>query len=284
SSPNCAARRSSRRGLPAGVFPAHAAVDESRRRRLCEAGEPRRGDRPAGPGRCRGAAAGRRPGDIDEQIGGGEAQVHHRDERLAASDEDDASVTLGACVTHAAIEDGRVPDPSRGLMPHVAASLAYRAIRNRGTLGGSLALADPAAEWPAVVAALDGAVVATGPQGERVIPAADFVTGLYETRLAPGEIVARLRLPKLSPAARWGYVKLARKAGEFALSLAVAVRDPARGLARIVIGAADGPPLVIDGEFDQARTRAAIDARGFDAFRSGLHAAAALRAARQARP
>jgi len=62
------------------------------------------------------------------------------------------------------------------------------------------------------------------------------------------------------------------------------VRDPARGLARIVIGAADGPPLVIDGEFDEARTRAAIDARGFDAFRSGLHAAAALRAARQARP
>jgi carbon-monoxide dehydrogenase medium subunit len=203
---------------------------------------------------------------------------------LAESDEDDASVTLGACVTHAAIEDGRVPDPSRGLIPHVAASLAYRAIRNRGTLGGSLALADPAAEWPAVVAALDGAVVATGPQGERVIPAADFVTGLYETRLAPGEIVARLRLPKLSPAARWGYVKLARKAGEFALSLAVAVRDPARGLARIVIGAADGPPLVIDGEFDAARTRAAIDARGFDAFRGGLHAAAALRAARQARP
>src|SRR5271157_1116238 len=62
---------------------------------------------------------------------------------LAAADEQQDTATLGAGVTHARIEDGRVPDPSRGLMPHAAASLGYRAIRNRGTIGGSLALADP---------------------------------------------------------------------------------------------------------------------------------------------
>ena len=73
------------------------------------------------------------------------------------------AVTLGAGVTHAAIEDGRVPDPSRGLMPQAAASLAYRAIRNRGTIGGSLALADPAAEWPAVLAALDAEAIRLRP-------------------------------------------------------------------------------------------------------------------------
>jgi len=68
-------------------------------------------------------------------------------ELLTVVDHADA-VTLGACVTHAAIEDGRVADPSHGLMPRVAATLAYRAIRTRGTIGGSLALSDPAAEWP----------------------------------------------------------------------------------------------------------------------------------------
>src|SRR5437588_542278 len=67
---------------------------------------------------------------------------------LGAVTEEESTVFYGACVTHAAIEDRRVADPSRGLMPKVAEGLAYRAIRNRGTLGGSLALADPAAEWP----------------------------------------------------------------------------------------------------------------------------------------
>ena len=81
--------------------------------------------------------------------------------------EDDDSVTLGAGVTHAMIEDGRVADPSRGLMPRAAAGLAYRAIRNRGTIGGSLALADPAAEWPAVLAALDAEAMLCGPSGRR---------------------------------------------------------------------------------------------------------------------
>src|SRR6516225_3825728 len=75
-------------------------------------------------------------------------------ELLSVADHADA-VILGACVTHAAIEDGRVPDPSQGLMPRVASALAYRAIRTRGTIGGSLALSDPAAEWPSVLAALD---------------------------------------------------------------------------------------------------------------------------------
>ena len=77
------------------------------------------------------------------------------------------AVRLGACVTHAAIEDGHVTDPSHGLMPHVASTLAYRAIRTRGTIGGSLALSDPAAEWPAVLAALDAEVILYGPSGRR---------------------------------------------------------------------------------------------------------------------
>ena len=68
---------------------------------------------------------------------------------------EDGALVLGACVTHAAIEDGGVPDVTRGLMPFVAHSIAYRAVRNRGTIGGSLAHADPAADWVSVMALLD---------------------------------------------------------------------------------------------------------------------------------
>ena len=216
---------------------------------------------------------------------------------LGASSEDDGTVSYGACVTHAAIEDRRVPDPSRGLMPYVAERLAYRAIRNRGTLGGSLALADPAAEWPSVLAALDATAGVAGANAARSVACKEFITGVFQTLLADGEILTAIQVPKLSAAARWGYIKLARKSGEFATSLAVAVRDPARGYARIVLGAADGAPLILDdasrlcaaNSFDKTAAQEAIAAdlarasdRQFDDFHRSLHAVAALRAMAQA--
>src|SRR5215472_3393606 len=157
------------------------------------------------------------------------------------------AVILGACVTHAAIEDGRVPDPSLGLMPRAAATLAYRAIRTRGTIGGSLALSDPAAEWPAVLAALDAEVVLYGSSGRRSLKCAEFTTGIFQTRLADNEIIESARVPKLSADARCGYVKLCRKSGEFADALAVVVADPRRRYSRVVSGAANGAPLVLEG-------------------------------------
>ena len=176
---------------------------------------------------------------------------------LASVAEEGDAVTLGACVTHAAIEDGRVPDPSRGLMPRAAASLAYRAIRTRGTIGGSLALADPAAEWPAVMAALDAGVTVRGPNGRRSFECAEFATGIFQTLLGDDEIVESVRIPKLSGDARWGYVKLCRKSGEFADALAIAVADRARGHCRVVLGAANGAPLVLDRRRgDWPRTKA----------------------------
>jgi aerobic carbon-monoxide dehydrogenase medium subunit len=215
---------------------------------------------------------------------------------LAASGEDGDAVTLGAGVTHAAIEDERVPDPSRGLMPRVAASLAYRAIRNRGTLGGSLALADPGAEWPAVLAALAADATAIGSGGRRTIACGEFATGIYQTRLADDEIIESVRVPKLSADARWGYIKLSRKSGEFANTLALAVADPARGDSRVVIGVANGPPLLLSeasralGQArgaDDLRRAVAADLdhaadRHFDEFQRNLHTVAALRAMQQA--
>jgi aerobic carbon-monoxide dehydrogenase medium subunit len=214
-------------------------------------------------------------------------------ELSSVSDGGDA-VTLGACVTHAAIEDGRVADPSRGLMPRVAGSLAYRAIRNRGTIGGSLALSDPAAEWPAVLRALDAEVMVCGPDGRRSVKCTEFTTGVFETVLAADEIIERVRIPALSADARWGYLKLCRKSGEFASALAVAIADHTRAHSRIVLGAANGAPLVLDGTArlfssggrEDMRNAVAADLdraadRHFDEFQRNLHMVAAMRAMRQ---
>ena len=215
---------------------------------------------------------------------------------LMAATEDGDAVTLGACVTHAAIEDDRIPDPSRGLMPRVAASLAYRAIRTRGTIGGSLALADPAAEWPAVLAALDAELALLGPSGRRSVKCAEFATGIFETRLAADEIIESVRIPRLSDGARWGYLKLSRKSGEFATALAVVVADPPRGYSRAVIGAANGAPLTLhdvaalvaargrDPEALRNAVTAELDRaadRHFDDFQRNLHAVAVMRAVQQ---
>jgi len=218
-------------------------------------------------------------------------------ELAAVADEPGAAaVTLGAGVTHAAIEDRRVPDPSRELMPQAAAGLAYRAIRTRGTIGGSLALSDPAAEWPAVLAALDAEVVLRGPNGRRSLKCTEFTTGIYETRLGDDEIVESIRIPKLSADARWGYRKLCRKSGEFANALAVAIADRARGHCRVVLGAADGAPLILDAasrllaegcrDPDTLRSAVAADIdraadRHFDDFQRDLHRVAAMRVVQQ---
>jgi carbon-monoxide dehydrogenase medium subunit len=134
-----------------------------------------------------------------------------------------------------------------------------------------------------------------GPSGRRTLKCADFTTGIYATELAPDEIIECVRIPKLSAQARWGYSKLCRKMGEFASALAVVVADPGRGYARVVLGAVNGAPLVLQ---DTSRLvfaggggdiRAAISAdldraadRHFDAFQRGLHAVAAMRAVQQA--
>src|SRR3954469_3408334 len=163
-------------------------------------------------------------------------------EELKAFTEDKDGITLGACITHAQIEDGKVPDPSRGFMREVAGNIAYRAVRNRGTIGGSLVHADPAADWPSALFALGAVAIIAGPGGRREMPVERFVTGLFETDLRSGEILAAIRIPKLSARARTGYWKFCRKAGEFAQAIGAAVEDPERGFSRAVIGATATAP------------------------------------------
>jgi carbon-monoxide dehydrogenase medium subunit len=150
---------------------------------------------------------------------------------------------IGAGVTHAMIEDGRIDDPTRGYLRHVAAGIAYRSVRNRGTLGGSLAHADPAADWPTALRALDAIAVIEGARGERQVPLAQFQRGLMETALAGGEVLKGVLVPKLSPRARWAYQKFTRKVGEFAHSIAAVVIDPSVGISNVVVGAVGGKPV-----------------------------------------
>lgn len=154
-------------------------------------------------------------------------------------------LVLGACVTHADIEDGRVPDVTRGAMRGVAANIAYRAVRNRGTIGGSLSHADPAADWVSVLIALGARLTLRGPAGIRQMALSDFIVGALQSCLQPGELLAAVHIPKRPATAQWGYVKTCRKTGEFAHGQCAVLIDPDAGSARIVIGALDAAPIMI---------------------------------------
>ena len=159
--------------------------------------------------------------------------------------DDGDAIVFGACVTHAAIEDGRIPDPTGGMMPNVAAGIAYRGVRNRGTIGGSLVHADPAADWITTLAAIGAEVTVTGIDGQRRIAVDKLMVSTFETSLVAGELLVSIRVPKLSSDAKWGFYKFCRKTGEFAEAMSAVIVDPARGDIRVVIGATDTRPVVI---------------------------------------
>ena len=170
---------------------------------------------------------------------------------LHGVEETNDAITLGAATTHAAIADGRTPDfglPGP-VLARIAAGIAYRAIRTRGTIGGSLCHADPAADWLTTLTALSATVLTT----QRALSLDQFITGPYRTALLPGEIVRAVRIPRPPVGARFGYSKLCRKPGEFAHAMVAVL---IAGETRIVIGAVGGPPVVLSHPDDIA---AALD-------------------------
>ena len=114
-------------------------------------------------------------------------------------------VLAGAAVTHAEIEDRPASDPIEHAMREVAAGIAYRAVRNRGTLGGSIAHADPAADWISFLLCADARVRIRGAAGERSLPMPDFIRAAYTTALAPGEILTHIKIPRAAARARFGF-------------------------------------------------------------------------------
>lgn len=163
----------------------------------------------------------------------------------------DSGARLGALVTHATIEDDQIPDVTGGLLSRVARGIGYRAVRNRGTLGGSLVHADPSAEWPVVFSALDATVTAWSRRGSRSLDLRTFYEGYFTTRLEADELVTEIHVPAIQPDRRTGFHKQTRKFGEFAESMAVAIIDLSSdgtiANADIWLGAASDTPMSLTG-------------------------------------
>ena len=207
------------------------------------------------------------------------------------------SLWLGALTTHAAIEDGKTPDIFGGLMRRIATQISYRAIRNHGTIGGSVALADPAADWPCFLIALDASVRIVGRNGVRMERIADFIQDSYATTLTTGDIIMGFDIPAPKARLRWGFAKVARKSGAFAHSIALVTGQGKHGPVSVVLGAAGPRPRVLTATANQLQIsatseeqlRAAIatdlDAHfaGLDAYQKRMHTANILRAARDMR-
>lgn len=167
-----------------------------------------------------------------------------RIDALRSIEDKGSSIRIGAAVTHTELEDRAIDGCA--FLRQVAGGIAYRAVRNRGTIGGSLVHADPAADWPLALAALGATIEIAGRKGRRIVPADVFVAAAFQTAIADDELVVAVDVPKLSAGSRTGYYKFCRKTGEFPEASAAAVFDPDRRIARIFIGALSGAPRPLD--------------------------------------
>jgi carbon-monoxide dehydrogenase medium subunit len=157
----------------------------------------------------------------------------------------DGKLLIGAGVRHTAFERPVEDGPLGRLLAGVVRHIAHRPIRTRGTFCGSIAHADPAAEWCAVAAALDAEMVAESAKGTRVIQARDFFKGIMTTALRDDELLTEVRLPILPRDTRAGFAEFSRRAGDYAVAMAVGCYRLKSGMMtdmRIAIGGAEAAP------------------------------------------
>jgi carbon-monoxide dehydrogenase medium subunit len=200
---------------------------------------------------------------------------------LARIAQPNGQIELGGLVRHAQAEHSQDVARLAPLLSKAIPHIAHPAIRNRGTIGGSIALADPAAELPACLLALGGEIEIAGRAVRRTVAADTFFKGLFETALAPGEIISAIRIPVAQPRDRFGFAELARRHGDYALvGLAAAARaePPAIRLAYFGVGttpvrARTAETALAGGDLD-----AAVAALAGDLEPSGdVHASAAAK-------
>ena len=165
---------------------------------------------------------------------------------------EDGTLCIGAMARQAAVEADSAVARGWPLLTEAIGHIAHLQIRNRGTVGGSLAHNDPAAELPAVMLALDAEMTAQGTSGQRTIQAGDFFAGTMETALEPDELLTEIRVPALPEGNGWSFQETSRRQGDFAL-VAVAVLlwpDGDGGIdARVVVtGTGDGPARMLEAE------------------------------------
>ncbi|HZT27262.1 MAG TPA: xanthine dehydrogenase family protein subunit M [Pseudolabrys sp.] len=150
---------------------------------------------------------------------------------LAAIAHKNGKIEIGALVRHAQAERDELIAKHVPLLARALPHIGHPAVRNRGTIGGSIAFADPAAELPACLLALDGEIDVYGPKGKRTIRAQDFFKGLFETALGPQEVLTAIRVPAAGKETRTGFAELARRHGDYAMvGLAASARADGKGL------------------------------------------------------
>jgi carbon-monoxide dehydrogenase medium subunit len=154
-------------------------------------------------------------------------------------------LVIGACARHAAFEQPVADGPLGALLARVVRHIAHYPIRTRGTFCGSLANADPASEWCLVAVTLGATLAARSVRGERRIAAADFLKGPMTTALASDELLAQARLPLLPAGTRFGFREFSRRAGDFAIAMALAAWRPDGNVmkdVRLGVGGAEANP------------------------------------------
>jgi carbon-monoxide dehydrogenase medium subunit len=135
----------------------------------------------------------------------------------------DDYLAIGAMTRQRQVERSDLIQQRYPLLVEVVQHIGHMQIRNRGTIGGSIAHADPAAELPALLICLNGEIVVRSNRGERIIKAEEFFTGYLSTALEPYELLTEVRLPWLSPQSGWAFLEFARRSGDYALAGAVAI-------------------------------------------------------------
>ncbi|KPK08191.1 MAG: molybdopterin dehydrogenase [Betaproteobacteria bacterium SG8_39] len=181
------------------------------------------------------------------------------------------TLVIGARTTHRAIERSEAVAKHAPLLAQAAPHIAHVAIRNAGTLGGSLAMADPAAEWPACCVALQATIVVTSKKGERRVAATDFFKDLYTTALGAGELITAVEIPCVEKGERHAFLELVRRRGDYAIvGLAARARLKGKtlsGVQLVYLGVgvtpvqAKGAMAALEGKTaDDAAIRAAQDA------------------------
>jgi aerobic carbon-monoxide dehydrogenase medium subunit len=181
---------------------------------------------------------------------------------LAGIEVRNGAVRIGALCTHSALEKSKELGKHLPLLPEAVSHIAHPAIRNRGTLGGSLALADPAAELPACAVAFGATLIVASRKGERRVAAVDFFKGLFETDLKPAEVLVGVEFPQAEKSV---FLELARRQGDYAIvGLAGVAKGAKRRLA--LFGLAGSPVLLEPKSLEEAK--ASLPAPAADLYNS----------------
>jgi carbon-monoxide dehydrogenase medium subunit len=195
---------------------------------------------------------------------------------LDAIDEDGDAIKIGALATHASVAASDIVRARCRVLADTAEGIGDRQVRNRGTIGGSLAHADPGADYPTVVKALDATITAVREGGEREIAADDFFTGIFTTSLQPGELVTSVRVPAVSGGTGAAYVKHRHPASGYAVAAVAAVLKLEGGKcsdAKLVVGGVTGTPVVAGDAANAMIGIAPVDEAGIAAAAEKVTAA-----------